>query len=129
VVSAQIESELAELAQEDRQVFLADLGLSKTGIDRLILAGYRMLDLITFYTVANRKLRAWQLARGTHAPEAAGEIHSDMEVGFIRAEVVFACDLLAAGSLEALREQGKLRTEGRDYVIQDGDVVQFLFHA
>ena len=129
VISAQIESELAELALEDRLVFLADLGLTETGIDRLILAGYRLLDLITFYTVANRKLRAWQLARGTHAPEAAGEIHSDMERGFIRAEVAASSHLLAAGSLEALRETGKLRTEGRDYLIRDGDVVQFLFQT
>ncbi len=129
VISAQIESEIAQLPPEDREAFLSDLGLEETGVDRLILAGYRLLNLITFYTVANEKLRAWQLVEGTPAPEAAGEIHSDMEQGFIRAEVVSYGDLAAAGGMDRLREAGKIRTEGKDYPVRDGDVVQFLFHV
>jgi GTP-binding protein YchF len=129
VVAAQIESEIAELSPEDRATFLADLGLDDTGVNRLILAGYRLLDLITFYTVANRKLQAWQLPTGTAAPQAAGRIHTDMERGFIRAEVVSAADLIRAGDMEHVRESGRLRTEGKSYAIQDGDVVQFLFKA
>lgn len=129
VISAQIESEIAQLPPEDREVFLSDLGLEETGVERLILAGYRLLDLITFYTVANEKLRAWQLVEGTPAPEAAGKIHSDMEQGFIRAEVVSYGDLAAGGGMDRLREAGKIRTEGKDYPVQDGDVVRFLFHV
>jgi len=126
-ISAQIESEILELPPEDRQAFLADLGLSETGINRLILKGYQLLNLITFYTVANQKLRAWQLVKGTPAPEAAGKIHSDMEAGFIRAEVVSFNDLAQAGGMDLLRGAGKVRTEGKEYIVQDGDVIQFLF--
>ncbi len=127
VVSAQIESEIAQLPPEDREAFLADLGLAETGVRRLILAGYRLLDLITFYTVANEKLQAWQLVGGTPALEAAGKIHSDMAQGFIRAEVVAYDDLAAGGGMEGLREAGKIRTEGKEYVVRDGDLIQFLF--
>ena len=129
VISAQIESEIAQLPPEDREAFLADLGLEETGVNRLIVAGYRLLNLITFYTVVNNRLRAWQLPRETPAPEAAGRIHSDMEQGFIRAEVVSYDDLVGAGGMEGLREAGKIRKEGRDYFVQDGDVIQFLFRA
>ncbi len=129
VVAAQIEAELAELPLEERQEFLEGLGLEEGGMQRLIASGYRLLDLITFYTVANQKLRAWQLASGTAAPQAAGQIHTDMERGFVRAEVAAYEDLAAAGSTEQLRDVGKLRTEGRDYVVADGDVIQFLFHS
>ena len=128
-ISAQIEGEIAELPADERADFLADLGLRETGINRLILAGDRLLNLITFYTVANEKLQAWQLPRGTLAPAAAGRIHSDMETGFIRSEVASFDDLVAAGSMHQLREEGKLRTEGRDYVVEDGDVVHFLFRV
>ena len=114
---------------EDRAEFLSDLGLEDTGVSRLILAGYRLLDLITFYTVANEKLQAWQLEAGTAAPKAAGRIHTDMEQGFIRAEVVSASDLIASGGMDALRREGKVRTEGKSYVVGDGDVVQFPFKA
>lgn len=126
-VSAQIESELIDLSGDDRQAFLSDLGLAETGLNRLILTGYGLLDLITFYTMANEKLRAWQLQNGTTAPLAAGQIHSDMERGFIRAEVMSFDDLNHLGSPDKARSLGKLRTEGRDYLVQDGDVVTFLF--
>jgi ribosome-binding ATPase len=129
ILAAQIEAEIAELPEEDRATFLADLGLDDTGVNRLIVAGYRLLDLITFYTVANGKLQAWQLPSGTAAPQAGGTIHTDMERGFIRAEVVSSEDLVSMGSMDRLREAGKLRTEGKAYVVQDGDVMQFLFKA
>ena len=126
-VSAQIEAEIAQLPAGERGDFLTVLGLEEMGIDRLIRAGYRLLGLITFYTVAHDKLQAWQLPAGTTAPAAAGRIHTDMEQGFIRAEVASFQELAAAGSLARLREEGRLRTEGHDYVVQDGDVVHFLF--
>ncbi|MEW6754097.1 MAG: redox-regulated ATPase YchF [Candidatus Latescibacterota bacterium] len=126
-ISAQIESELAQLPPSERPEFLADLGMEASGVERLVAASYRLLDLITFYTVAHDKLQAWQLPRGLRAPEAAGRIHADMESGFIRAEVAGWTELLVAGGASRLREAGQLRTEGRDYVVQDGDVVHFLF--
>jgi GTP-binding protein YchF len=127
VLAAQIEAEIAQLPAGERGSFLAALGLEQTGIHRLVLAGYRLLELITFYTLANDKLQAWQLPRGTLAPQAAGRIHSDMEKGFIRAELASCQDLLAGGNLARLRQQGRLRIEGKEYAIQDGDVVTFLF--
>lgn len=128
VVSAQIEAEIAQLEADERDAFLAEMGITDSGVDRLVQTAYGLLNLITFYTVANDKLQAWQLPRGTTAPEAAGRIHTDMETGFIRAEVASADDLEAAGGQVArLREAGRLRAEGRDYAIQDGDVVTFLF--
>lgn len=130
VVAAQIEAEIAQLDSDDERVaFLADLGLPESGVDRLVRAAYGLLDLITFYTLANNKLQAWQLVRGTTAPAAAGRIHSDMEAGFVRAEVTTVEDLEAVGgATSGLREAGKLRAEGRDYVVADGDVITFLFH-
>lgn len=128
-VCAQVESEIGELDDGDRLAFLADYGLEATGIDRLIVAAYRMLGLITFYTTVNVKLQAWQVSRGDTAPRAAGRIHTDMEKGFIRAEVARSSDVIEAGRFEALRESGKLRVEGRDYVVEDGDVIRFLFKA
>ena len=126
-IAAQLEAEIAQLPAGERDAFSAELGLEVNGIDRLILACYRLLDLITFYTVANRKLQAWQLPRGTRASRAAGRIHSDMERGFIRAEIVSFEELIAAGSSARLKDAGKLRTEGKDYIVQDGDVATFLF--
>ena len=126
-VAAQIEAEMVQLDESDRQEFLADLGLETSGVGQLIQSGYRLLSLITFYTHANGKLQAWQLPQGSPATVAAGRIHTDMQEGFIRAEVVAVADLEQAGSMAALRENGKLRTEGRDYFIRDGDVVNFLF--
>ncbi len=127
--SAQIEAELAQLDDADEiEAFLAELGLTERGVERLIHGAYALLDLVTFYTLANDKLQAWQLPRGMLAPRAAGRIHSDMEQGFIRAEVAAVEDLMEVdGHLAGLRDRGKLRTEGRDYPIADGDVVTFLF--
>ena len=129
IVSAQIEAELAQLDDlEEITAFLAELGLTQRGVERLIQGAYRLLDLITFYTLANNKLQAWQLPRGIQAPMAAGRIHSDMEDGFIRAEVASVEDVIQVeGQMSRLREQGKLRTEGRNYALADGDVVTFLF--
>ncbi len=127
VLASQIEAEITELPPEDRHAFLSDLGLAETGITRLILAGYELLGLLTFYTNVNGKLQAWQLGEGTSAPEAAGKIHSQMEEGFIRAEVSAFEDLVSAGGITGLKGTGKLRTEGKEYLIQDGDVVEFLF--
>ena len=128
VISAQLEAEMASLSQEDRAEFI-ELGLEHGGIERLVQTGYKLLDLITFYTLANDKLQAWQLPRGEKAPRAAGRIHTDMEKGFIRAELA-ACDqLIAMGGWAPLKAAGQLRSEGRDYVVADGDVITFLFKA
>jgi len=126
-ISSQIEAELGDLSAEERRAYLSELGLAETGIHRLILAGYKLLDLIAFYTMANQKLQGWQLTSGQTAPRAAGKIHSDMERGFIRAEVVSFEDLNMLGTLDKARHAGKLRTEGRDYVVRDGDVIEILF--
>ncbi|MBX6352022.1 MAG: redox-regulated ATPase YchF [Thermoflavifilum sp.] len=128
-ICAQLEAEIAELEGEDRRAFLADLGLSESGLDRLIRSAYRLLGLITFFTAGEPEVRAWTIRQGTKAPQAAGVIHSDFERGFIRAEVISYEDLMAAGSLAAAREQGKIRLEGRDYVCQDGDVMHFRFNV
>lgn len=128
-VSVRIEEEISELPSEDRSEFLSDLGLEVTGLNQVITACYSLLDLITFYTIANNKLRAWELRRGGTAPDAAGKIHSDMEKGFIRAEVMAQGDLIRLGSRHALQEQGLIRTVGRDYEVQDRDVLQIHFKA
>ncbi|MFH1841655.1 MAG: redox-regulated ATPase YchF [bacterium] len=122
-----IEEEIAQLPAAEQQEFLADLGLAETALNQVITSSYRLLGLITFYTIANNKLRAWQLPSGHTAPQAAGKIHSDMERGFIRAEVMPLIDLLRLGSRHALQEQGLIKTVGRDYVVQDRDVVQVHF--
>jgi GTP-binding protein YchF len=128
-VSAKIEGELVELEPEERREFMAALGLERTGLERVVAESFRLLDLIRFYTVVSGKLRAWEVARGTRAPQAAGEIHSDMERGFIRAQVAHFADLAEHGSFQELHHHGLLRTEGKDYEVQDGDVVEFLFKA
>ena len=128
-ISVQIEAEITQLSKEDRAEFQADLGLRETGVERLVLAGYKLLDLITFYTLANDKLQAWQITKATPASRAAGRIHSDMERGFIRAEVVAFEELMAAGGMGPLKDEGKVRTEGRDYEIEDGELVHFLFRV
>ncbi len=129
VASAQIEAEMAGLSQEERAEFIRELGLEHGGIERLVQAGYKLLDLITFYTLANDKLQAWQLPRGEKAPRAAGRIHTDMENGFIRAELASCDQLIAMGGWAPLKAAGQLRSEGRDYVVADGDVITFLFKA
>lgn len=129
VVSAQLEAEIAGLSQEERAEFSRELGLEYGGMERLVQAGYKLLDLITFYTFANGKLQAWQLPRGEKAPKAAGRIHTDMEKGFIRAELASCDQLITMGGWAPLKAAGQLRSEGRDYVVADGDVITFLFKA
>lgn len=128
-VSAKIESELAEMEDDERAVFLEELGLSESGLDRVIKKGYELLNLISFLTAGEMESRAWTIRKGTKAPQAAGEIHSDIERGFIRAEIVSYDDLVAVGSMAAAREAGKVRLEGKDYVMQDGDVTNFRFNV
>ncbi|MBJ7609916.1 MAG: redox-regulated ATPase YchF [Candidatus Dormibacteraeota bacterium] len=128
-ISARIESELAELEPADRDSFLADLGIEQPGLERLARLAFGLLQLNTFFTAGEKEVRAWELRRGLTAVDAAGSIHTDFAKGFIRAEVCDAADLLAAGSYLALREQGKQRLEGKDYVIRDGDVVHFRFNV
>ncbi len=127
VISGKVEQEIAVLPVEERKVFLADLGMKESGLDRLIQAGYALLGLITFFTVGEEEARAWTVVRGAKAPEAAGKVHSDMERGFIRAEVFSYSDLISSGSPAAVREKGLLRLEGRDYIVQDGDILYFRF--
>lgn len=128
-VSARIESELLDLEPSEREAFLADLGLSEPGLNRVARSAYHLLDLLTFFTAGEKEVRAWTLRRGGTAIDAAGVIHTDFAKGFIRAEVVDVDDLLSAGSYNAVREQGKQRLEGRDYVVRDGDVVHFRFNV
>ena len=128
-VAAPIEAEMAELAPEDAQAFRDDLGLAEPGLDRVIRSTYELLGLVSFLTAGEDECRAWTIKRGTRAQLAAGTIHSDLERGFIRAQVVAFPDLVAAGSLAACREKGTLRLEGRDYLVQDGDVIEFKFNV
>jgi GTP-binding protein YchF len=127
VLSAKVEAELGELDDADRAAFLADLGLAESARDRFIRASYHLLDLISFLTAGEDECRAWPIRRGTTAVKAAGRIHSDIERGFIRAEVTHVDDFLRLGSDARCREAGKLRLEGKDYVVQDGDIVHFRF--
>lgn len=129
VVCAQLEAEIAELEGEDREAFLSDIGLKESGLDRLIRSAYTLLGLRTYFTAGEPEVRAWTITAGMKAPQAAGVIHSDFERGFIRAEVVGYEDLIQAGSYNAARESGKLRLEGKDYVVQDGDVMHFRFNV
>ena len=124
---ARIELEIAELEPADASAFLADLGLRESGLDRVIRASYDLLGYISFFTVGEDECRAWSIPRHTHAQVAAGEIHTDIARGFIRAEVVAYEHLVARGSLAACREHGELRLEGKDYVVKDGDVINFRF--
>ncbi len=128
-VSAGIEAELAELEGEDKQMFLDDLGIAESGLAKLIRASYSLLGLISFLTAGPQEVRAWTITRGTRAPGAAGKIHSDFERGFIRAEVVSFEDLMREGSMNAVKEKGLLRSEGKEYVMQDGDIVLFRFNV
>jgi GTP-binding protein YchF len=129
VVSAPIEAEMAELPAEDARAFREDLGLAEPGLDRVIRSTYELLGLVSFLTAGEDECRAWTIARGTKAPQAAGAIHSDIERGFIRAQVVPYADLLSAGSLAACRDKGTLRLEGREYEVRDGDVIEFKFNV
>jgi GTP-binding protein YchF len=129
IVSAAIESELVGMDPEERLVFLEELGLHETGLARIIRSGYDLLHLITFFTVGPKEARAWTVHKGAKAPEAAGEIHSDMQRGFIRAETIAYDDYVALNGENGAKEAGKLRQEGKEYVIQDGDVLHFKFNV
>ena len=128
-ICAKVEAEIAQLPKEERPMFLEDMGLGESGLDRIIKAGYSLLGLISYLTAGEKEVRAWTIENGTKAPKAAGKIHSDFEKGFIRAEIVSYEDLVALGSMTAAKEHGKVRSEGKDYVIKDGDVVLFRFNV
>jgi ribosome-binding ATPase len=127
VISAKIEAEFAGLPAEDRGEFLAEMGLAEPGLNRLIRAGYQLLDLVTYFTVGPKEARAWTITRGTKAPQAAGVIHTDFEKGFIRAETIAYDDYVAANGEVGAKEAGKMRLEGKEYVVKDGDVMHFRF--
>jgi GTP-binding protein YchF len=129
VISAKIEAEIAVLSADERDSFLHAMDLKEAGLDRLIRAGYRLLDLVTFFTAGPKESRAWTIRKGFTAPQAAGVIHTDFERGFIKAEIVSYDDLVAAGSMAAARAAGKVRIEGKDYVMADGDVTEFRFNV
>ena len=128
-VCAKVESELAEFNDDEKEEFLKELGMEEPGLNTVIREGYKLLNLVTFFTAGEPEARAWTVKRGTKAPEAAGKIHSDIERGFIRAEVTKYEDLVKLGSLQACKEKGLMRLEGKDYVIQDGDIVYFRFNV
>ncbi|NLU53386.1 MAG: redox-regulated ATPase YchF [Clostridiaceae bacterium] len=129
VICARIEEEIAQLDDEEKQMFLQELGLNESGLDKLIKASYKLLGLISFLTAGEQEVRAWTIVNGTKAPQAAGKIHSDFERGFIRAEIVAYDDLVKCGSYAAARDQGLVRSEGKDYVMKDGDVTLFRFNV
>ena len=128
-VCAKLEAEIAELPAEEKAMFLEDLGIAQSGLDRLIQASYTLLGLISFLTAGEDECRAWTITKGTKAPQAAGKIHSDFERGFIRAETIAFEDLKACGSMAAAREKGLIRSEGKDYMVQDGDIILFRFNV
>ncbi|SEC32207.1 redox-regulated ATPase YchF [Paenibacillus sp. GP183] len=128
-ISAKVESEIAELEDEEKEMFLQELGLQESGLNRLIKAAYKLLGLYTYFTAGVQEVRAWTVRRGTKAPQAAGVIHTDFERGFIRAEVVSYQDLVTSGSMNAAKEKGQVRLEGKDYVVKDGDVMHFRFNV
>jgi hypothetical protein len=129
VVCAQIEQELAELDDEEKKMFLEDLGVKESGLDKLIKASYSLLGLISYLTAGETESRAWTITKGTKAPGAAGKIHSDFERGFIKAEVISYTDLMECGSMVAAKEKGLVRQEGKEYVVEDGDVILFKFNV
>jgi GTP-binding protein YchF len=129
IICGDLEAEIAELKEEEREEFRKELGLEGSSLERMIQVGYEILGLITFYTTVSSELRAWTVPKGTTAPKAAGKIHSDMEKGFIRAEVISFSDFAACGSEHSAREKGLLRLEGKDYFIRDGDIVHFRFNV
>ena len=128
-VCAKLEAEIAQLEGDEKAMFLEDLGVTESGLDRLIRASYTLLGLISYLTSGEDECRAWTITRGTRAPQAAGKIHTDFERGFIRAEVIAYDDLMAAGSMAAAREKGLIRSEGKEYVVKDGDIILFRFNV
>ncbi|QBF30763.1 redox-regulated ATPase YchF [Thalassococcus sp. S3] len=129
IISAQIEEEISQLEADEAEMFLSEMGLSEAGLDRLIRAGYDLLHLETYFTVGPKEARAWTIRQGTAAPQAAGVIHGDFEKGFIRAETIAYDDFVALGGEQAAKEAGKMRAEGKGYVVKDGDVLHFLFNT
>lgn len=128
-ICARLEEEISDMSEEDKLMFLEEIGLKESGLDRLIKAGYHLLGLISYLTAGKPEVRAWTIKRGTKAPQAAGKIHSDFERGFIRAEIISYEELLTNGSMSAAKEKGLVRLEGKEYVMQDGDVVLFRFNV
>ena len=128
-ICAQLEADIADMEGEEKTLFLSELGLEHSGLDRLIQKSYHLLGLISYLTAGPQEVRAWTITRGTKAPQAAGEIHTDFERGFIRAEIISYEDLMACGSMTAAKEKGLVRSEGKEYVMQDGDVVLFRFNV
>lgn len=128
-ICARLEEEISDMPQEDKIMFLEEIGLEESGLDRLIKAGYSLLGLISYLTAGKPEVRAWTITKGTRAPQAAGKIHSDFERGFIRAEVISYEELISNGSIAAAKEKGLVRSEGKEYVMQDGDVVLFRFNV
>ena len=128
-ICAKLEQDIAELEGEDRQMFLDELGIAESGLDRLIKCSYSLLGLISFLTYGKDECRAWTIKKGTKAPQAAGKIHTDIERGFIRAEVIAYDDMIKYGGVNAAKEKGQLRSEGKEYVVQDGDMVYFRFNV
>lgn len=129
VLSAKIEEELSALGEEDRALFKEELGIKESGLEKLVSASYNLLGLMSFLTAGEKEVRAWTIKKGSKAPQAAGKIHTDFEKGFIKAEVVMYDDLIESGSYIAAREKGKVRIEGKDYVVQDGDIMLFRFNV
>jgi hypothetical protein len=127
IISAKIEAEFAGLPPEDRAEFLAEMGLAEPGLNRLIRAGYTLLDLVTYFTIGPKEARAWTVTRGTKAPQAAGVIHTDFEKGFIRAETIAYEDYVTSGGEVGAKDAGKMRLEGKEYVVRDGDIMHFRF--
>ena len=128
-ICAQMEADIVDMDAEEKLMFLSELGLTNSGLDRLIQKSYHLLGLMSFLTAGEKEVRAWTIHRGWKAPKAAGRIHTDFERGFIRAQVIAFDDLMACGSLANARGKGLVRTEGKEYVMQDGDVVEFLFNV
>ena len=128
-ICAEIEAEIVEMDKEEKELFLSDMGLEQSGLDRLISECYSLLGLISYLTAGKQEVRAWTIKKGTKAPQAAGKIHTDFERGFIRAEVIAYDDLIACGSMSAAKEKGLVRSEGKEYVMKDGDVVLFRFNV
>ncbi len=129
VISARIEEEIAELDKDEKQMFLEELGADESGLDKLIRASYKLLGLISYLTAGKPEVRAWTITKGTKAPQAAGKIHTDFERGFIRAEVVAYNDLMENGSMAAAKEKGLVRSEGKEYTVEDGDIILFRFNV
>ena len=128
VISAQIEEEISQLDADEAAMFLEEMGLEEAGLDRLIRSGYDLLHLQTYFTVGPKEARAWTIRRGTLAPQAAGVIHGDFEKGFIRAETIAYDDFVALGGEQGAKDAGKMRSEGKGYLVKDGDVLHFLFN-